>query len=861
MSQLIDLKQARALTLGSGCKLAFIKHTDITTTTDDAGHEHQHKIENIKPVLILTGINQQGIDGERVSSYAANGCVGIITTQFNDENKLDTHFKSPPISLNSNIEGSTSNVWLTLNAEQDKIVFPRIFIKSLQIKVDSDSLSVKYEDYGNIEQDKPLDYTVLEPYKDYSILTRSLQKKYAITLDSEMVIKKGIIGSYTGKVQPRNVLISYSISNADTSIYLDAMQILKENSVPKVSYDVKPNIFSSKYCETLYDNLGSIIRINDTDLKFKNVLGYISGMTLDLDNPDQDNIEVKNYKTKFEDLFSTITAQTEEMKKNSNLMQAVASAFTSTGDLSEQVLQSSIMKVDLNYAFNNGKLTIDQHNGIWGTSDNGVVAFRGGGIFTSTEKASNGDWKWNTGITPEGINANLITTGQLDTNLIKIYSGNNLRFQMNGDGIFSYKSRLTDSSPDNIHPEIRQQLEELQEKEKKHNITQSEQATLDELRNRMLSAQNSLDGQQYVLFNQEGLSLIAKKGARVLNTEKTDYITVLNDVDINKLKDGTDGVKKDIDKWRKLKKLQQIKRVEVSWDGFILRNWQNQRVFYAEPDTGNLVISGTINATKGHIGTWIFDNDAIWSPAGLDKNSNTYTQFVALNAGGSDNVSFTDKDGKPLYQYSNGEIKYDTNGNPIVKIVSTKDYAFWAGNVDPENAAFSIRKNGLIKATSGQIGGWSIQSDRLTSDAITLASTTTAFSRSASNDSFDESGKEQSNIVEQSVAVFWVHKADDTTKSASNSVLYIQSTGALHADQLYLLNYKRYNTTRVPQHISVSSLINKARNEAASAKSAADTAASIAKNAYVYLHLDDDGTLWGRRYDQLSSHSLGTHKK
>ena len=89
------------------------------------------------------------------------------------------------------------------------------------------------------------------------------------------------------------------------------MQVLKENSVPKVSYDVKPNIFNSKYCETLYNKLGSIIRINDEDLKFKNVLGYISGMTLDLDNPDQDNIEVKNYKTKFEDLFSTITAQTE----------------------------------------------------------------------------------------------------------------------------------------------------------------------------------------------------------------------------------------------------------------------------------------------------------------------------------------------------------------------------------------------------------------------------------------------------------------------------------------------------------------------------------------------------------------------
>ena len=50
-------------------------------------------------------------------------------------------------------------------------------------------------------------------------------------------------------------------------------------------------------------------------------------------------------------------------------------------------------------------------DGIWGISDSGVVAIRGGGIFTSTTKDSAGNWIWNTGITPEGINANLITTG------------------------------------------------------------------------------------------------------------------------------------------------------------------------------------------------------------------------------------------------------------------------------------------------------------------------------------------------------------------------------------------------------------------------------------------------------------------
>jgi hypothetical protein len=42
-------------------------------------------------------------------------------------------------------------------------------------------------------------------------------------------------------------------------------------------------------------------------------------------------------------------------------------------------------------------------------------------------------------MTPEGINASLITTGQLDTNLIRVFAGDNLAFQWNGEGIFAYK--------------------------------------------------------------------------------------------------------------------------------------------------------------------------------------------------------------------------------------------------------------------------------------------------------------------------------------------------------------------------------------------------------------------------------------
>jgi len=109
-------------------------------------------------------------------------------------------------------------------------------------------------------------------------------------------------------------------------------------------------------------------------------------------------------------------------------MQSAAAAFDAYGSIRPWALEGTIYKADLDYAFNNGKLTIDEKNGIWGVSESGVVAIRGGGIFTSTENDGKGNWKWNTGITPEGINATLITAGQLDTNRVMVYAGDKLRF-------------------------------------------------------------------------------------------------------------------------------------------------------------------------------------------------------------------------------------------------------------------------------------------------------------------------------------------------------------------------------------------------------------------------------------------------
>ena len=708
----LSLRSSRVMTLGSSCKLVFIK-----------------KDNKIIPTLMLIGVEAAGEDANRVWSSDANGLVGIITSEIVTENnitEIQTGFKCEPLQISPKTESSEDNTsngdWLDIDPQNDKIVYPRIFINSLNLKTDSNSLVLKYQN-GNITNKQTQLYQKLQPYEDFSILTRSLNDQYILTLNNGLVMKKGAEGTANNQIQKRKIIMNYFLSNADTSIYLDAIDIAKENSQPKVSYEIKPNNFNSQIYQTIYNRLGNIVRINDTDLKFDNVRGYISSLTLDLDNAQEDTIEVKNYKTKFEDLFSTITAQTEAMKKNNHFIEMASSAFTSQGGLSQQTLQSSIIKVDLNYAFNNGKLTIDENNGIWGTSDTGVVAFRGGGIFTATEQDASGNWRWNSGITPEGINASLITAGQLDTNLIKIYAGDRLRFQMNGDGIFAYKSILTDDI-----------------------ISDTETA-----------AENSIDGKQYVLYNEQGLSLIAKRYAQVLNENKNGYYTVLNDQQVS-----NDP---------KLVGLNEIKRVEISWDGLILRNWHNQKVFFADPFTGNLTLSGYIDATSGHIGNWHFNQDMIWSSA--DVKNGKYTTFVALNCGGSDTYTITNDRGEPIT--TTDKTTYNTGA-----------YAFWAGDHDPEEAPLSITKSGVISAIDGKIGGWSITQDGLRTttkdNSSNIFFSSSLISKKLPSNGVNNEGNE--NISDKFVrCVFYIGTMN---QGKENVAMAIRADGAVQVTDLFL---------------------------------------------------------------------------
>ena len=312
------------------------------------------------------------------------------------------------------------NSYATENTNKYELCYPRIFLSKDNILYDADTLTITK---GN----------TLEKFTDYSILLRG-GKPY-ITLKN-----------FTPYVYSANATyrVNYQVSRANEMLYLDAMQVAKDNSRPRYSYEVElanlPNQLNAI-------ELGQLAYINDHLLGVHAASGYVDEIEYDLSVPKNDRISIKNYKTKFEDLFSTISAQSEAMKVNKVSYDTAASSFAPGGGLLGSVLQAAIAKENPYFDYSTCGVEITKDRGIILTNDkpyaNGVfgqVALRGSGIFVSDSiDPITGRRVWSNAITAGGINASLITTGQLDTNLIRIFSGDQMTFQWNSEGLIAYK--------------------------------------------------------------------------------------------------------------------------------------------------------------------------------------------------------------------------------------------------------------------------------------------------------------------------------------------------------------------------------------------------------------------------------------
>lgn len=408
----------RSLFNNAGYVLAF-----MDTNGDENGAAADGS-QNIIPIALLTStdINYESYTQVSVAASATSERVTGATNP--------TTGQYETFSIKSNQE------------TKYPVVYPRIFIDKKNVNYNSDNLVIHCsaldtvdESTGDIVEDGAGD---LVKYEDYRILLRKGKPYITFKITNANLIRYLMFYDYS---------IIYQVSRANEMLYLDARQVAKDNSKPKYSYEVE---IGNVPDEMNSIELGQLIYVCDHTVDASRERGYVSELKYQLDQPSKDSFVIANYKTKFEDLFSSLTAQNEAMKQNQTAYNIAAQAFNSNGEIAQETLQQTLDNTEAQFTFGNNSITLDRQGGMVITNQNayrngvyGQIKLSAGGIYCSDTVDNTGERIWSTGITPQGINASLITAGQIDTKYIRILSGDQTRFQWNESGLYAFADDTT----------------------------------------------------------------------------------------------------------------------------------------------------------------------------------------------------------------------------------------------------------------------------------------------------------------------------------------------------------------------------------------------------------------------------------
>jgi hypothetical protein len=297
---------------------------------------------------------------------------------------------------------------------------------------------------SSLYQAKLVYYETLEKYEAKQLFANRLlaEKTDLITKFENKYIQYLKEGYWSGS----------DYSDNDT-YYLDARCAGNDSATPKIEYTLSViDLSSIPYYKDYKVKIGDETFITDGEM-----FGYdgngipnrerviISELDEQLDQNSNNKITVKNYSSRFEDLFERLSASVTSVETNEatwsrasiiNSDNTINSSLLTTiyGQNSEWI--NSSIGVRNSYSLDSSGLLLTSE-----IDPNYQIKITSMGVFlTTTAKSSS---KWTTGISAAGINADVINTGILNTNKISIQSDAAPAQIWNDLGISCYSSTGT----------------------------------------------------------------------------------------------------------------------------------------------------------------------------------------------------------------------------------------------------------------------------------------------------------------------------------------------------------------------------------------------------------------------------------
>ena len=234
----------------------------------------------------------------------------------------------------------------------------------------------------------------------------------------------------------------------DEKYYADALSVLYNSCYPQVAYSINVLELSAQPGYELFSfEPGEKTWAIDPeffgeDYREEVIITELSEM---LDDPSKNNVKVQNFKNQFQDLFQKITATVQQTQYNVGSYEKGAALVEASAAKKSEFIINAINAAQT--YLNAGQTVKSGADGITITDDSNAkrqLRLVGGAILFSAEDPETKETRWRTGLTNEGISADLIRAGKIDTGEIQIMAGDQAAFRWDVYGISAYDAPWVD---------------------------------------------------------------------------------------------------------------------------------------------------------------------------------------------------------------------------------------------------------------------------------------------------------------------------------------------------------------------------------------------------------------------------------
>lgn len=232
--------------------------------------------------------------------------------------------------------------------------------------------------------------------------------------------------------------------------YADALSVMYNSCYPKVAYTI--NVIAVN-CLPGYEGfefgLGDTTYVEDREF-FGDENGevVITEYIEFLDEPEKDQIKVQNFKNQFQDLFQKITATVQQAQYSTGSYEKAVALAEANQRRKQEFLTDALNSASARLAAAGQQSVVWDNTGLTITdidTPSNQIKMIGGAILLKKQD-ENGQEKWTTGITSDGVSANLITAGILNAGEIAIMNADEPAFRWDVFGISAFDFDVTEEN-------------------------------------------------------------------------------------------------------------------------------------------------------------------------------------------------------------------------------------------------------------------------------------------------------------------------------------------------------------------------------------------------------------------------------